>query len=215
MDLQISAFLLFILFTGGQSLRCYECTSLNGSCADQTVTTCPELSTCFSSTAVTATGDNEAKFKGCAPSHVCPSISSTDITFFCCNKDLCNAKDAELSGGSSSNVIMFPNFSNFLNISNVLIVPNGKKCYYCDGQNCSKIMSCSGSEDHCVKGTETYGGRSVVVKGCASKSICDFASLFGVESVSCCEGNLCNSAQSVSQSFLFLCCSLLSYFLLH
>uniref|UniRef100_A0A671P996 UPAR/Ly6 domain-containing protein n=1 Tax=Sinocyclocheilus anshuiensis TaxID=1608454 RepID=A0A671P996_9TELE len=94
--------------------------------------------------------------------------------------------------------------------------PNGKKCYYCDGQSCSNILSCSGSEDRCFKATGTFEGQSTVVKGCLSKSICDAATSVGdVQGVSCCSGNLCNGAQSVTQSFLFLCCSLLSFILLH
>uniref|UniRef100_A0A8C1KXS0 Uncharacterized protein n=1 Tax=Cyprinus carpio TaxID=7962 RepID=A0A8C1KXS0_CYPCA len=61
-----------------------------------------------------------------------------------------------------------------------------------------------------------FGGQSMVVKGCVSKSICDAgSSVQDVQGVSCCEGNLCNGAQSISQSFLFLCCSLLSFILLH
>ncbi|XP_048035720.1 urokinase plasminogen activator surface receptor-like [Megalobrama amblycephala] len=239
MDLQLSVFLFFILFTGGHSLSCYECISVTGSCADQTVTTCPSGSShCMSSTVVTPIGDNttEVKFKGCAPSFSClyPSFSSADVSFFCCNTDLCNAKNAELSGDSSSNVVNvpnvpnipnfpnfpnvpnIPNFPNFPNIPNVSNVPNGKKCYYCSGNSCSNIMDCSGTEDRCFTATVAYGGQSVVAKSCLSKAVCDAAtSNPNVASVSCCEGNLCNGAQSVSQSFLFLCCSLLSYFLLH
>uniref|UniRef100_A0A671PJ62 Uncharacterized protein n=1 Tax=Sinocyclocheilus anshuiensis TaxID=1608454 RepID=A0A671PJ62_9TELE len=82
--------------------------------------------------------------------------------------------------------------------------PNGKTCYSCDGQSCLNTVSCSGTEDQ------------VAVKGCASKSICDVPNLIPtVNDVSCCSGNLCNGAQSVTQSFLFLCCSLLSFILLH
>ncbi|XP_051733841.1 prostate stem cell antigen-like [Ctenopharyngodon idella] len=199
MDLQISVFLLFILFTAGHSLRCYECNGLTGSCVGQTVQTCPSgYSQCESLTGVTQIGDitSKEKFKGCAP--VCRSGSINfglvRMTTSCCNTDLCNLQDA-------------PDPSN---------VPNGKKCYYCDGQTCSKTLSCSGDEDRCITATATSGGQTVVVKGCVSKSFCDATtSVRNVESISCCEGNLCNGAQSVSQSFLFFCCSLLSYFLLH
>ncbi|XP_051733839.1 urokinase plasminogen activator surface receptor-like isoform X8 [Ctenopharyngodon idella] len=196
MDLQISVFLLFILFTAGHSLRCYECISLTGSCAGQKVKTCPgRFSRCLSSTAVDQVDDSSTTIiiKGCAP--VCQSasmsIGSSKATISCCDTNECNAQDPPDP------------------------TPNRKKCYSCDRQSCTNTLSCSGTEDRCIKATGAYGGQSVVIKGCASKSICDSASLFGVESISCCEGNLCNGAQSVSQSFLFLCCSLLSYFLLH
>ncbi|XP_067232250.1 uncharacterized protein [Chanodichthys erythropterus] len=187
MDLQISVFLLFILFTAGHSLRCYECMSLTGSCADQKLKTCPSGSSqCMSLTTVAQFGDNsvKVKIKDCVPACLSGSMNFgiIKVTISCCNSDQCNLQDAP-----------DPN-------------PNGKKCYYCDGKSCSKTVSCS----------ETSGGQSAVGKGCASKSMCDAtASVPGVARISCCEGNLCNGAQSVSQSFLFLCCSLLSYFLLH
>ncbi|CAM4665169.1 unnamed protein product [Leuciscus chuanchicus] len=94
-------------------------------------------------------------------------------------------------------------------------IPNGRKCYYCDGQTCSNTVSCSGTEDRCVKATVTLGSLSAVVKGCATTSICDATFIPDIQGISCCEGNLCNGAQSVTQSFLFLCCSLLSYFMMH
>ncbi|ROL50087.1 Urokinase plasminogen activator surface receptor [Anabarilius grahami] len=199
MDLQISVFLLFILFTAGHSLSCYECTSLTGSCADQKLKTCPSGSLqCESSTAVVQVGDISAKvkIKDCAPA--CQSgslnIGTVKTTTSCCNTDECNLQDA-------------PDPSN---------APNGKTCFSCYGQNCTTILGCSGTEDRCIKATVNVEGQSTVLKGCASKSICDATtSVAGNASISCCEGDLCNGAQSVSQSFLFLCCSLLSYFLLH
>ncbi|KAK7143117.1 hypothetical protein R3I93_014321 [Phoxinus phoxinus] len=194
MDLQISVFLLFILFTAGHSLKCYECMSQTGSCAQQQLT-CPSgLTKC--STAVTQIGDIKASVKNCAAACQNGSMNLGDLKMssFCCDTDLCNAKDV-------------PDLS-----SNV---PNGNKCFYCDGPSCLNITSCSGTEDRCGKATGTFGGQSVVVKGCVSKSICDATSVSSVEGISCCEGNLCNGAQSVTQSFLFLCGSLLSYFLMH
>ncbi|XP_048035731.1 urokinase plasminogen activator surface receptor-like [Megalobrama amblycephala] len=182
--------------TTGHSLSCYECKSQTGSCAGQTVKTCPGGSSqCLSSTAVPQNGTKE-KIKHCAP--VCQNGSlntgSSKLTISCCNTDQCNTNDA-------------PDYAN---------VPNGKTCYSCDGQSCSNILNCSGTEDRCITATATVGGQSAVLKGCASKSMCDAASSVpNFASISCCEGNLCNGAQSVSQSFLFLCCSLLSYFLLH
>ncbi|KAL1253377.1 hypothetical protein QQF64_018070 [Cirrhinus molitorella] len=195
MDLQILVFLLFILFTGGHSLNCYECISVLGPCDQNRL--CPTESTnCFSTTVTV--NSTTVKVKSCAPAS-CPNGSVNlgigRVSSVCCNTDLCNAQDA-------------PDLSN--------ITPNGKMCYYCDGQSCSNTVSCSGSEDRCFNATASMGGQSTVVKGCASKSICDTPNLIPtVGEVSCCEGNLCNSAQSVTRSFLLLGWSLLSFILLH
>ncbi|XP_050949649.1 urokinase plasminogen activator surface receptor-like [Labeo rohita] len=198
MDLQISVFLLFILFAAGHSFSCYECSSLTGSCASQMVKTCPSgFSQCMSSTTVLQDGgiSGKAKSKDCADDCISGSmnIGTGKTSFACCNTDQCNILDA-------------PDPSN---------VPNGKTCYSCDEKSCSNILSCSGSEDRCLKATGTLSGQSTVVKGCVSSSFCDAQrSVRGIESASCCEGNLCNGAPSVTQSFLFLCCSLLFFILL-
>ncbi|KAK2872336.1 hypothetical protein QQF64_018073 [Cirrhinus molitorella] len=193
MDLQVSVFLLFILFTAGHSLSCYDCPDVLGSC---TLSQCATvLTNCFSATVTV--NSTTLKLKSCAPS-VCPTGSINlgigKGSSLCCSTDLCNSQDAPDSSST----------------------PNGKSCYYCDGQSCSKTVSCSGSEDRCFNATVVIGLQSQVLKGCVSKSFCDATTLIpSVGKVSCCEGNLCNGAQSVTQSFLFLCCSLLSFILLH
>ncbi|XP_039513319.1 urokinase plasminogen activator surface receptor-like [Pimephales promelas] len=199
MDLQLSVFLLFILFTAGHSLSCYECVGLTGSCAEQTVKTCPfGSSQCQSVTAVAQAGDiiSKVKAKDCAVD--CQSgsmnLGISKVSSSCCNTDRCNVQDA-------------PDPSN---------IPNGKQCFSCDDKSCSNTVSCSGTEDRCIKATGTFGGQTLVVKGCVSKSICDATtSVSNVQGISCCEGNLCNGSQSVTQSVLILCGSLLSYFLMH
>ncbi|XP_042634549.1 prostate stem cell antigen-like [Cyprinus carpio] len=128
------------------------------------------------------------------------------MSFFCCDTDLCNARDApDPSVESSSTNFGIPND-----------VPNGKKCFYCDLQSCSNIRDCSGSEDHCFTATTNFGSQSFAAKGCISKQACDASALLpSSQGITCCGGNLCNSVQSITQSFLFLCCSLLSFILLH
>uniref|UniRef100_A0A8C2AGD3 UPAR/Ly6 domain-containing protein n=1 Tax=Cyprinus carpio TaxID=7962 RepID=A0A8C2AGD3_CYPCA len=182
------------LITKGHSLSCYECTSLTGSCTQ--TSQCPTgFSNCVSATVTVNT--TTVKVRGCAPS-VCPSgtinLGIGKGSSQCCSTDLCNSQDA-------------PDPTN---------APNGKKCYSCDGNTCSNTVSCSGTEDRCFNATVTVGVQSQVFKGCVSKSLCDATTLIPtLGSVSCCEGNLCNGAQSITQSFLFLCCSLLSFILLH
>uniref|UniRef100_A0A8C1YGG5 Lymphocyte antigen 6 family member M5 n=1 Tax=Cyprinus carpio TaxID=7962 RepID=A0A8C1YGG5_CYPCA len=144
MDLQISVFLLFILFTAGHSLSCYECSGQKGSCANQKVKTCPRgFSKCMSTTAVTQVGDSlKVKVKDCAADCASGSMNLGIVkrSSVCCNTDRCNVRDA-------------PDPS---------IDSNGKKCYSCDGKNCSNTVSCSGSEDHCI----TSVGHSLMCYEC-------------------------------------------------
>ncbi|KAL1253373.1 hypothetical protein QQF64_018066 [Cirrhinus molitorella] len=225
MDLQLSVFLLFVLFTAGHSLSCYQCTgTTSGSCVQRTCYN--ESFSCIAATSYN--GDNKTVAKDCFLSNGCPTgsvnLGNIKASLNCCSTDLCNAQDA-------------PDPKE--------IASNGKMCYYCDGQNCSKTLNCSGTEDRCLTQTGTFGGQ---YKGCVSKSLCDFTTFNPIVSnFTCCEGNLCNgnndvtqstttmsstqstitvsstqsttrsanSAQSVTHSFLFLCCSLLSFILLH
>ncbi|XP_050949762.1 ly6/PLAUR domain-containing protein 3-like [Labeo rohita] len=172
MDLQISVFLLFILFTAGHSFRCYHC---NGTISDACKqTTCNESSSCFTATAYF--GKNGTVIKNC--SNGCPSgsINAGNLKAFLY---LCNMQDAPDPSNNTA---------------------NGKTCYYCDGQNCSNILNCSGSEGRCLTQTGTYG--DVFSKGCVSESICNdttFSPL--ILNLTCCEGNLCNG-DNVTQSII-------------
>ncbi|RXN21681.1 urokinase plasminogen activator surface receptor-like protein [Labeo rohita] len=241
--------------------------------------------------------------KGCA-SGGCPNgsinLGAGRVNPTCCNTDNCNAQDAGKNGtvikncsnGCPSGSINAGNLKAFLYLCNMQDAPdpsnntangktcyycdgqncsnilncsgsegrcltqtdpknntaNGKMCYYCDGQNCSKTLSCSGTEDRCFTQSGTFNGHLLVYKGCVSKSLCDSTTFNPIVSnFTCCEGNLCNGntdvtqsttqstttqaattksstqgttkgasgAQSVTQSFLFLCFSLLSFILLH
>ncbi|XP_058613454.1 urokinase plasminogen activator surface receptor-like, partial [Onychostoma macrolepis] len=190
------------------SFSCYQCSDTSSDTCVQK--TCSDgLSSCFAATAYV--GEVRIVVKSCSLSNGCPSgsvnLGNIKASSSCCNTDLCNTQDAP-----------DPNYNS----------PNGKTCYYCDGQNCSNILNCSGSEDRCITETGTLGGQLLVYKGCVSKSICDattFIPVIPVSNFTCCEGNLCNGvqsitqsangAQSVTQSFLFLCCSLLSFILMH
>ncbi|XP_052407931.1 urokinase plasminogen activator surface receptor-like [Carassius gibelio] len=182
----------------GHSLKCKWCPG--SSCE---LETCYSGSTsCFSETQliksnISLPNASVLKVRGCAPVGDCVSgfinLGSRKVSSSCCNTDLCNNKDA-------------PDPSN---------VSNGKQCYHCDGHSCSSILPCSGSEDRCFTATGDSVGMLLLAKGCVSKSFCNASKLLNLERISCCDGNLCNGAASVSQSFMFLCCSLLSFILLH
>ncbi|XP_053498901.1 urokinase plasminogen activator surface receptor-like isoform X1 [Ictalurus furcatus] len=152
---------------------------------------------------------SEYGFKSCADNGECINYSvnlgyaKLAISQECCNSDLCNSGP-------------FPA---------VDLRPNGKKCYFCVGDNCLGNLQCEGLEDHCLTYIDTLTGHELNIKGCASKILCDFATsglaLTRMNITNrqvtwkCCKGNLCNSAASATLSFFLVLLFLLSSFLLY
>uniref|UniRef100_A0A3P9BR46 UPAR/Ly6 domain-containing protein n=1 Tax=Maylandia zebra TaxID=106582 RepID=A0A3P9BR46_9CICH len=67
----------------------------------------------------------------------------------------------------------------------------GLKCYVCalsDPHSCTDVLTCPAGMDRCF---------STVTKGCQFTSLC-------VSPMSCCEGNLCNSAIPTGPSVVLL-----------
>ncbi|XP_050948465.1 four and a half LIM domains protein 1-like isoform X2 [Labeo rohita] len=206
MHLQVTIALFFILVTGGFCLDCYDCQDQpEGPCENQI--TCDDEHSMCASRGISKYESSESFCEevttatGCAMPNECDSFSIQ-----CCDTDLCNQQDDSGISQYSDSTYGY----DYVDYS------NGKICYTCEKENCSQIQSCVRDEDYCFTAKGNHY-QSHTLKGCASKRRCeDPSDSFGPGySITCCWGDLCNSAQSVTQSFLFLCCSLLSFILLH
>nr|XP_005169824.1 lymphocyte antigen 6F-like [Danio rerio] len=98
MNLRVSAVLLLVFLTRGNSLKCYACISLTDSC-NAKETTCPEgFSKCFSTTVhgslgpVKIASTTKQCERECEPGTKKLSTGGT-VTTKCCDSDLCNAAD--------------------------------------------------------------------------------------------------------------------------
>ncbi|XP_037533158.1 urokinase plasminogen activator surface receptor-like [Nematolebias whitei] len=106
----------------------------------------------------------------------------------CCNTSYCNAKD-------------IPEPTSF--------TENGRRCLSCEGLECGRTLNCAKNEDYCIKSTMKKDGQKLTMKGCASKLMCqdkyiaDAQVSTGAE-ISCCQGDYCNSARSISAELLLL-----------
>ncbi|KAI4891490.1 hypothetical protein NFI96_018197 [Prochilodus magdalenae] len=186
------------------ALQCYQCIpGLTGTCTDTQVE-CPDQCGSFSALLSTSGVQQQLSTKTCATAAQCISgsanLGSVKLTLNsqCCSTALCNSQLLPAVAFGSA---------------------NGKQCYACTGTNCKDTVNCEGDADQCISVTATAAGTQVSVKGCASKTVCaagasslQVASITG--SVSCCEGNLCNSAAGVKLSLLIMLIPLLSSFFL-
>ncbi|KAA0719763.1 hypothetical protein E1301_Tti019153 [Triplophysa tibetana] len=204
MDLYIFAVVLFSLFAGGHSLQCKECTNMTGSCVGEVKNCSLLLTGCASATVVGSIGNNSAvtQVKSCNSPLNCVNasvnfgIARATISMTCCYTNLCNTQDVPDS---------------------YTIIPNGKQCYYCDANNCSNKLNCLGTEDYCIKAKANITSLPPTVKGCVSKSVCDIPSLVpeGYGDISCCQGDLCNSAKSITLNLLLISWPFFFYTLFH
>ncbi|XP_036448316.1 phospholipase A2 inhibitor and Ly6/PLAUR domain-containing protein-like [Colossoma macropomum] len=200
MRLQIALSLICVLFPKALTLKCYQYKpGLPGTCTT-TQTDCPDQ--CTTGTIVVNTGGQQQEMskKTCAVAAECVTgsvnlgVLKTSVNLKCCSTDLCNSQKVEaLPQGS----------------------PNDNKCYTCVADDCTGTVSCEGDEDHCISTTVTAGDTKKMMKGCASRSLCtagvstlQAAGVTG--SLSCCEGNLCNSAEGVKLSLLIMLVPLIS-----
>ncbi|XP_047215854.1 urokinase plasminogen activator surface receptor-like isoform X2 [Girardinichthys multiradiatus] len=184
------------------TLNCYECVPGTSETCTDTAKECPSPDNlCAAMTLVTYTGgskDKEIKAKMCALARDCVEGSAnfgsdkTVIVSECCTSELCNSQY----------------------VSEHKSIPNGKTCYSCEGQQCTKTLNCEGDQDYCIKSRMNIGGEIQTLKGCASKMMCSenpsvlFQTYIGSGS-SCCQGDYCNSASSASAVLLLLFVSLI------
>ncbi|XP_036448127.1 uncharacterized protein LOC118822905 [Colossoma macropomum] len=201
MRLQVTLLLVCMLFPEALTLKCYQCLpGLSGKCTD-TQTDCPDQ--CASRTTTVYVGGvqtGDITVKSCAVAGQCVTGSrnlglvKTTVNSKCCSSNLCNSYKAPVLPKGS---------------------PNGRKCYTCTDDDCSRTVNCEGDEDQCISARVHSGGAQVLMKGCASRSLCTAdkwsTQAAGVtEDVTCCEGNLCNSAEGVKLSLLIMLVPLIS-----
>ncbi|XP_070822415.1 urokinase plasminogen activator surface receptor-like [Chaetodon trifascialis] len=193
-----------VLLPEAYPLKCYECLpGSSGTCTDTEKECLPLANQCGALRIASYAGDSklaDVHMKTCVMADQCVEgsvnfgIARTVLTSKCCTSELCNAQPAPEPSKSS---------------------PNGKRCYHCDGQQCSATLNCAGNEDHCISTTVTAGGAKTVMKGCASKLLCSntqdaqIKALIG-EEIHCCQGDFCNSASSTSAGLLLLVAPLIS-----
>ncbi|XP_069041002.1 uncharacterized protein [Lepisosteus oculatus] len=94
--------------------------------------------------------------------------------------------------------------------------PNGRQCFTCVDNNCTKKLNCLGNEDRCFHASVVFAeGQASTVKGCLSQYACTKGALTVLDAtlngeVRCCKGSLCNSAWHAGQQLFLLLVSLAS-----
>lgn len=189
-----------VLFPQVHSLNCFVCPKSTPTCPQMQCSA--EMNQCGALRLISYLENSklaDISSKSCLPSQQCINgsinlgVARTVFTNACCNSNLCNKNNAAEPPKAK---------------------PNGKKCYRCDGQgDCSGTLDCDGDEDFCIKASVTLQGKTEFAKGCATRSVCSTdsnASIPGLSTISCCEGNFCNGAAGARAGLLLLVPMLIS-----
>ncbi|XP_072552243.1 urokinase plasminogen activator surface receptor-like [Salminus brasiliensis] len=197
MRLQVTLTLFCLLLPEVLALKCYECVPVPPATCTDREKDCAGLCASGYTAGELAGVKHELWVKNCVSAAECVNGSlnlgtmKMSINTKCCSTNLCNSQPVPaLPRGS----------------------PNGKQCYTCVKDDCTGTVNCEGDEDRCV--SLTGNNSALTMKGCGSRSLCSEGFRMqtpGISgTVSCCEGNLCNSAEGVKLSLLIMVGPLLS-----
>ncbi|XP_017295167.1 urokinase plasminogen activator surface receptor-like [Kryptolebias marmoratus] len=189
------------LLPKANSLECHECLpGVYGNCNATTTktTTCASENNLCAATRFTMFLGSfklvDVKTKKCALAQECVQgsinfgVGRIVTNTMCCNRSRCNDQDVPEATSLSE---------------------NGRRCLSCEGRECGRTLNCEKNEDYCIKSTMTKDEQKLTMKGCASKLLClnntiaEIKQLTGAE-ISCCHGDYCNSASSISAELLLL-----------
>ncbi|XP_076840666.1 uncharacterized protein LOC143485208 [Brachyhypopomus gauderio] len=197
MEMPINLLLIGLFFTKALALECYHCWPPGpGVCTD--TIQCKDVCGSLTTEMTTNLMQQKQNIKACMQSSLCNNFSmdtgslKQKINGKCCATDRCNTEDVPVLPSQP---------------------PNGMKC--CSQPDCLLTVECHGDEDRCINGYATQTGYIMLWSGCATKNMCGELTLpdsahplkYGAK---CCEGNLCNSAGSTTQSLLLVLGPLLS-----
>ncbi|XP_071969168.1 uncharacterized protein [Engystomops pustulosus] len=164
--------LLLVLTAKSAALLCTECMSLTSSSCSGSSVTCPVDYVCQAE--YMETDGIKTVIRTCAPSSECSMNGSMSTIYgkvrtiiLCCSVDNCTPSPPSLPTPVST--------------------PNGVTCRSCmsaDSTWCdtSDTIQCTGDEDMCfLRTTQLTGSKSMddgqsALRGCATKSLCDFGS---------------------------------------
>ncbi|XP_026777120.2 urokinase plasminogen activator surface receptor [Pangasianodon hypophthalmus] len=203
MSSQVTLLLICMLFSRAMSLKCQQCIATSRTCEE--ITCVDQCLTMTTSVYTNGVKGADVNIKTCGVPEMCVR-GSMNLGMMkivnnakCCKTDLCNTETLPALPQQA---------------------PNGRMCYTCDANGCSGKMSCEGDEDRCISASVQQGSNSMSFKGCVSKSLCAGSASasvpgVGLTSVQCCEGNLCNGAESFTLSFLLMIIPLLSSILFY
>ncbi|XP_036448319.1 urokinase plasminogen activator surface receptor-like [Colossoma macropomum] len=198
MKMKVTLVLIGVFLSEALALTCLQCSvTTNGPC--QSTQNC--LGMCGMSALYTQ--DDLISYSAqCTPKEKCVSgnmstaVTNYTISTGCCDSDNCIPNPTVQSRP-----------------------PSGKQCYSCSNsnKNCSTTVKCSEGQDRCIRTKVVLGNSSMTVSGCASKSFCDKTPFLlssvlrtNFTEITCCQGNLCNSAGDVKMSLLTMQLFLLS-----